>query len=167
MSFHGGLLGVVVAALWFCRKRGLVVAAVADVLVISSCFGLFFGRLGNFINAELWGRVATVPWAMVFPGAGPLPRHPSQLYEAVLEGPVLLAILYLVYRANKASGTVFFTFVSAYALFRFIVEFFRQPDAHLGTVFAGMSMGQLLSLPMLLIGIAGAVWINTRRDCER
>jgi len=167
MSFHGGLLGVVVAALWFCRKRQLPVALVADILVISSCFGLFFGRLGNFINGELWGRVSSVPWAMVFPGAGPLARHPSQLYEAVLEGPVLLLILLAVYRANKAAGTTFFAFVSGYAGFRFVVEFFRQPDAHLGAVFAGMSMGQLLSLPMMMIGVAGIVWLNTRRPCER
>ncbi len=167
MSFHGGLLGVIVAALWFCRKRQLPVACVADILVISSCFGLFFGRLGNFINGELWGRVSSVPWAMVFPGAGPLPRHPSQLYEAALEGPVLLMILLGVYRAHKATGTVFFTFVSGYAGFRFIVEFFRQPDAHLGAVFAGMSMGQLLSLPMMVIGISGIIWLNTRRPCER
>ncbi|MBF0645102.1 prolipoprotein diacylglyceryl transferase [Desulfuromonas acetoxidans] len=167
MSFHGGLLGVIVAALWFCRKRQLPVASVADILVISSCFGLFFGRLGNFINGELWGRVSSVPWAMVFPGAGPLTRHPSQLYEAVLEGPVLLLILLVVYRANKAAGSVFFAFVSGYAGFRFVVEFFRQPDAHLGAVFAGMSMGQLLSLPMMLIGLAGIVWLNMRRPCER
>nr|WP_316347006.1 prolipoprotein diacylglyceryl transferase [Desulfuromonas acetoxidans] len=167
MSFHGGLLGVIVAALWFCRKRQLPVASVADILVISSCFGLFFGRLGNFINGELWGRVSSVPWAMVFPGAGPLARHPSQLYEAVLEGPVLLLILLVVYRANKAAGSVFFAFVSGYAGFRFVVEFFRQPDAHLGAVFAGMSMGQLLSLPMMLIGLAGIVWLNMRRHCER
>nr|WP_320048260.1 prolipoprotein diacylglyceryl transferase [uncultured Desulfuromonas sp.] len=166
MSFHGGLIGVVIAALYFCYKRNLPVALVADILVVSSCFGLFFGRLGNFINGELWGRVTTVPWAVVFPGAGPLPRHPSQLYEAFLEGPVLLGLLLLVYRFNKAAGSVFFTFICGYAGFRFIVEFFRQPDAHLGALVAGLSMGQLLSIPMFLAGLLGIVWINARRTHE-
>jgi phosphatidylglycerol:prolipoprotein diacylglycerol transferase len=164
MSFHGGLIGVVVAALWFCRKRKLPVAPVADILVVSACCGLFFGRVGNFINGELWGRVTTVPWGIVFPDAGSLPRHPSQLYEAFLEGPLLLLFLLLLYRGKKVDGTVFFGFVTGYAIFRFVVEFFRQPDAHLGTVLAGLSMGQLLSLPMAAAGVVGMVWLNRRRD---
>lgn len=164
MSFHGGLLGVIVAASLFCRKRQLPMGEVADILVISSCCGLFFGRIGNFINGELWGRVTDVPWAMVFPGAGPYPRHPSQLYEALLEGPILMIILLLINRQRFKPWTVFFSFISCYALFRFIIEFFRQPDAHLGLLSTGVTMGQMLSLPMLVVGIAGAIILNRKRS---
>ncbi|SDE44806.1 prolipoprotein diacylglyceryl transferase [Desulfuromonas thiophila] len=158
MSFHGGLLGVVLAVLLFCRCRRLVVGPLADILVMAACFGLCFGRLGNFINAELWGRVTDVPWGIVFPQAGPLPRHPSQLYQAILEGPVLFSLLALIARWRRPAWTVFFSFVAFYALFRFLVEFFRQPDAHLGLLGGGLSLGQWLSLPMLLLGLAGVVW---------
>lgn len=165
MSFHGGLLGVVLAVLLFCRCRRLVVGPLADILVMAACFGLCFGRLGNFINAELWGRVTDVPWGMVFPQAGPLPRHPSQLYQAILEGPVLFSLLALIARWRRPAWTVFFSFVAFYALFRFLVEFFRQPDAHLGLLVGGLSLGQWLSLPMLLLGLAGVVW-SLRRGQE-
>ncbi|WP_282755186.1 prolipoprotein diacylglyceryl transferase [Desulfuromonas thiophila] len=165
MSFHGGLLGVVLAVLLFCRCRRLVVGPLADILVMAACFGLCFGRLGNFINAELWGRVTDVPWGMVFPQAGPLPRHPSQLYQAILEGPVLFSLLALIARWRRPAWTVFFSFVAFYALFRFLVEFFRQPDAHLGLLGGGLSLGQWLSLPMLLLGLAGVVW-SLRRGQE-
>lgn len=158
MSFHGGLLGVVLAVLLFCRRRRLQVGPLADILVMAACFGLCFGRLGNFINAELWGRVTDVPWGLVFPQAGPLPRHPSQLYQAILEGPVLFSLLALISRWRRPVWTVFFSFVAFYALFRFLVEFFRQPDAHLGLLGGGLSLGQWLSLPMLLLGLAGVVW---------
>jgi len=164
MSFHGGLLGVIIAASFFCRKRQLPMGKIADILVISSCCGLFFGRIGNFINGELWGRVSDVPWAMVFPGAGPYPRHPSQLYEALLEGPILMVILLLINRQRFKPWTVFFSFICCYALFRFIIEFFRQPDAHLGILSTGVTMGQMLSLPMLVIGIVGAVVLNRKRS---
>lgn len=163
MSFHGGLLGVVIAALLFCRRRKLPVLLTGDILVASATIGLGFGRLGNFINAELWGRVTDVPWAMVFPGAGPLPRHPSQLYEACLEGLVLFVILYLLHRLSSAEGVPFFTFFAGYGLFRFLIEFFREPDAHLGFLWGGASMGQLLSLPMILFGTAGIIWALQRR----
>ncbi len=166
MSFHGGLLGVVIAATLFCRKRRLPLGPIADILVVSSCFGLFFGRIGNFINGELWGRVTDVPWAMVFPAAGPYPRHPSQLYEALLEGPLLLAILLLVYRRRPQPWTVFCTFIATYALARFMVEFVREPDAQLGILSTGLTMGQTLSLPMMVVGIVGVVLLN-RRGCKQ
>ncbi len=155
MSFHGGLLGVVVAAIVFCRRRGLPTLLTGDILVTASTIGLGLGRLGNFINGELWGRVTDVPWGMVFPGGGPLPRHPSQLYEALLEGVVLFAVLWLLHRRRVAAGIPFFTFFLLYGVFRFTVEFFRQPDAHLGFLWAGATMGQVLSLPMILLGLIG------------
>lgn len=161
MSFHGGLLGVVVAVVLFCRKRGYVIGPIADSLVIAACFGLFFGRIGNFINAELWGRVTDVPWGMVFPEGGKLPRHPSQLYEALCEGPLLFTILILARRHTHAVWSVFYTFVAGYALIRFGLEFFRQPDSHLGFIVGGLSMGQLLSIPMFAIGCSG-VWLLNR-----
>lgn len=163
MSFHGGLLGVVVASSLFCRKHRLPMGQIGDILVISACFGLFFGRVGNFINAELWGRVTDVPWGIVFPGAGPLPRHPSQLYEAVLEGPVLFIVLYWLFRRKLKPWSVFFSFISCYALFRFIIEFFRQPDAHLGVLSFGLTMGQALSIPMIFLGVIGVILLNRQR----
>ncbi len=160
MSFHGGLLGVVVAAVIFCRRRQLPTLLVGDILVTAASIGLGLGRLGNFINAELWGRTTDLPWGMVFPGAGPEPRHPSQLYEAVLEGPVLFMILWLLHRKKVASGIPFFAFFFFYGLFRFGVEFCRQPDAHIGFLWGGATMGQLLSLPMIVAGVAGVVFLQ-------
>jgi phosphatidylglycerol:prolipoprotein diacylglycerol transferase len=155
MSFHGGLLGVVVAVTIFCLRKGLPKLLTGDILVTAATVGLGLGRVGNFINGELWGRVTDVPWGMVFPGAGPLPRHPSQLYEALLEGPVLFAVLWLLHRRRSSPGIPFFTFFLLYGVFRFSVEFFRQPDAHLGFLWGGATMGQVLSLPMILIGLCG------------
>ena len=166
MSFHGGLLGVIVAAAWFCYKRALPMGKIADMLVISSCCGLFFGRIGNFINGELWGRVTDVPWAMVFPDAGPYPRHPSQLYEALLEGPILLLILLLLYRCRLKPWSLFCSFITGYALFRFLVEFVRQPDIHLGVLATGLTMGQMLSVPMMVIGIVGVIVLNRKGRCD-
>jgi len=162
MSFHGGLLGVVAAVVVFCRRRKLPMLLTGDVLVASATIGLGFGRLGNFINGELWGRVTELPWGMVFPGGGPQPRHPSQLYEAILEGPVLFVILYLLHRRKVAEGVPFFCFFLGYGLLRFLVEFVRQPDAHLGFLWAGATMGQLLSLPMILFGLAGCLYLYRR-----
>jgi phosphatidylglycerol:prolipoprotein diacylglycerol transferase len=159
MSFHGGLLGVVFASLLFCWRRKLPVLLMGDVLVASAPIGLGLGRIGNFINAELWGRVTDAPWGMIFPGGGPLPRHPSQLYEAFLEGLVLFLILYLLHRRKSLPGIPFFCFFIGYGSFRFLVEFFRQPDAHLGFLWGGATMGQLLSLPMVLFGVAGCVYL--------
>ena len=164
MSFHGGLLGVVIASLIFCRRRKLPVLLTGDILVTSAPVGLGLGRLGNFINGELWGRVTDHPWGMVFPGGGVLPRHPSQLYEAFFEGLVLFVILYLLHRRKVTAGIPFFSFFIGYGLFRFLIEFVRQPDAHLGFLWGGATMGQLLSLPMVVFGLSGCLFICLRKD---
>ena len=164
MSFHGGLLGVVIASLIFCRRRKLTILLTGDILVTSAPIGLGLGRLGNFINGELWGRVTDHPWGMVFPGGGALPRHPSQLYEAFFEGLVLFVILYLLHRRKVTAGIPFFSFFIGYGLFRFLIEFVRQPDAHLGFLWGGATMGQLLSLPMVVFGLSGCLFICLRKD---
>ena len=152
MSFHGGLLGAIVATALFARKKNIRFYAFTDVCVLSGPVGLGLGRIGNFINAELYGRVTDVPWGFVFPGGGNVPRHPSQLYEAVLEGPVLFALLWALSRKSPPAGVVSWSFIAGYGLFRFIVEFFREPDMQLGFVVQLFSMGQLLSMPMALLG---------------
>ncbi|BCG46862.1 Prolipoprotein diacylglyceryl transferase [Citrifermentans bremense] len=152
MSFHGGLIGALLASLIYIRKHKLRFYPLADIGFLAAPVGLGCGRIGNFINGELYGRVTDVPWAIVFPGGGPLPRHPSQLYEAFLEGPVMFLILYLISRKVKRDGVVVWSFVALYGLFRFLLENFREPDQQLGFLIGGLSMGQLLSLPMLLIG---------------
>ncbi len=164
MSFHGGLLGVVAASVIFCWRRKLPILLAGDVVVTSATIGLGLGRIGNFINGELWGRVTDQPWGIVFPGGGSLPRHPSQLYEATLEGLVLFIILYLLHRLKVAEGVPFFSFFVGYGLFRFLVEFVRQPDAHLGFLWGGATMGQLLSLPMILFGLLGYLYLYLKRD---
>jgi phosphatidylglycerol:prolipoprotein diacylglycerol transferase len=162
MSFHGGFLGVFIATLLFCHRRRLSFLLTADIIAASAPIGLGLGRLGNFINGELWGRVTDVPWGMVFPGAGPLPRHPSQLYEAVLEGPVLWLLLWFLHRRQVPFGVVMMTFFLGYGLIRCFIEFFRQPDAHLGFLWGGATMGQLLSLPMIVVGGIGLVFFWRR-----
>jgi phosphatidylglycerol---prolipoprotein diacylglyceryl transferase len=162
MSFHGGLLGVIVAVLLYVRRHRLPLLQTGDLLVAAAPIGLGLGRLGNFINGELWGRVTDVPWGMVFPGAGPYPRHASQLYEALLEGLVLFLILWQLHRRNAPAGVPLSCFFLFYGIFRFAVEFYRQPDAHLGFLWAGATMGQLLSLPMILAGGAGLVILHFR-----
>ncbi len=157
MSFHGGLIGVIVALALFCRKRKLALLPAGDLIASVAPVGLFFGRVANFINAELWGRVSDVPWAMVFPGAGPQPRHPSQLYEAALEGIVLLIVLQWLYRqeaVRRQPGLVGGVFLVAYAAIRIAVELFRQPDGQIGFLPAGTTLGQWLSVPLVLAGIA-------------
>lgn len=155
MSFHGGMLGVFIA-MWFLGKREqCTVLQLTDFIAPMAPIGLLAGRIGNFINAELWGRVTDVPWAMVFPNAGFLPRHPSQLYEAFLEGIVLFVILQGYTRKSRPTMSVTGLALVLYGFFRFSVEFFRMPDAHLGYVaLEWVTMGQLLSLPMILIGSA-------------
>ncbi len=167
MSFHGGALGCMIAAIWFARSRGFVVFSFLDVMAAVSPFGLFFGRLANFINAELWGRVSDVSWAMVFPGAGPMPRHPSQLYEATLEGVVLLVVLaLLIYVGRKLAtpGFISGAWIFGYGASRIVVEFFRMPDVQIGYLAGGwLTMGMVLSLPMLLVGI----WAMARATAQK
>jgi phosphatidylglycerol:prolipoprotein diacylglycerol transferase len=166
MSFHGGLLGVVIAVVVFCRRRKLPILLTGDILATSATIGLGLGRIGNFINGELWGRTTDLPWGMIFPGGGPLPRHPSQLYEAALEGLLLFVILYFMHRRRVAEGVPFFCFFIGYGLFRFLIEFVRQPDAHLGFLWGGATMGQLLSLPMILFGLAGCYYLYRQRGTQ-
>jgi phosphatidylglycerol---prolipoprotein diacylglyceryl transferase len=153
MSFHGGAIGTFLFGYWAMRRRGLSFLKVADLIVPTIPIGLFFGRMGNFINGELYGRPSTVPWAMVFPGAGEMPRHPSQLYESLLEGVVLFTILWLYRTRKKREGDVFAVFLVFYAVFRIFCEFFREPDVQVGYLFGFVSMGQLLSLAMLALGL--------------
>ncbi|WP_198377801.1 prolipoprotein diacylglyceryl transferase [Neoroseomonas rubea] len=155
MSFHGGALGVIVACWLFARRNGIDWVAFADRIVCVVPIGLCLGRLANFINGELWGRVTDVPWAMVFPTGGPDPRHPSQLYQAFLEGACLFALLMWLARSEwvrARPGILSGAFLVGYGVARIIGEVFRQPDAHLGFLFAGATMGQLLSVPMILVG---------------
>jgi phosphatidylglycerol:prolipoprotein diacylglycerol transferase len=163
MSFHGGLLGVVLATCVFCVRKRKPLLLTGDVLVTAAPVGLGLGRLGNFINGELWGRVTDMPWGMVFPGAGPLPRHPSQLYEACLEGLVLFGVLYFLHRRKVRAGVPLFCFLLLYGLFRLVAELFRQPDAHLGFFFGTVTMGQFLSFPMILAGVCGLFWRLSHR----
>ncbi|QTH64854.1 prolipoprotein diacylglyceryl transferase [Psychrosphaera ytuae] len=158
MSFHGGLLGVLTVLLIISRKTKLSFLQIGDFVAPLVPIGLGAGRLGNFINGELWGRTTDVPWGIVFPTGGPLPRHPSQLYEFFLEGLVLFGILYWFSRKPRQVGAASGIFLLGYGSFRFIVEYFRQPDDHLGLLTLGMSMGQWLSLPMAIAGGVLMVW---------
>ena len=160
MSFHGGMLGVAVAVVLFCRRNRIDILGFADRVAVAAPVGLFLGRVANFINGELWGRAAPdwLPWAMIFPGeaAGGIPRHPSQLYQAGLEGVVLFAVMQLLARSEALRARYGFltgAFLAGYAVARIVGEFFRQPDPFLGFLYAGATMGQLLSLPMLLAGL--------------
>ncbi|BEU99295.1 prolipoprotein diacylglyceryl transferase [Novosphingobium olei] len=160
MSFHGGLIGTTIAIAYVAWRGGLSFVRVCDYMAVCVPFGLFFGRCANFVNGELWGRITTpdIPWAMVFPGGGPMPRHPSQLYEAVLEGLVLGTVLLLMFwktRARWRPGLLVGVFGFGYALSRFTVEFFREPDAQLEDFAhrSGLSMGQWLTLPMMALGL--------------
>ena len=153
MSFHGGLLGVLAAFWWFTRKTGKSYFTISDFIAPMVPIGLLTGRIGNFINGELWGKVSDVPWAMVFPTGGPLPRHPSQLYEAGLEGLVLFIILWLYSAKPKPLGAVSGLFLLGYGVFRFLIEFVRIPDQQYGYLALNwLTMGQLLSLPMVVLG---------------
>lgn len=159
MAFHGGLIGVIAAMALFARQIQRPLLQVTDFVAPLVPLGLAFGRLGNFINGELWGRVTDVPWGMVFPYAGSLPRHPSQLYESFLEGVVLFIILWLYSNKPRPMGRVSGLFVLGYGTFRFIIEFFREPDIQLGLL-GIFSMGQWLSLPLIVVGL----WLMTRRE---
>lgn len=156
MAFHGGLIGVLVVLAWFARRRGFRLLEIGDFVAPLVPLGLAFGRLGNFINGELWGRVTTAPWAMVFPGSDGLPRHPSQLYQFALEGLLLFCIVWWFARQPRRLGRVSAVFLLGYGTLRFLAEFTREPDSFLGLLAGGLSMGQWLSLPMILAGIM--VW---------
>ncbi|MFT6897739.1 MAG: phosphatidylglycerol:prolipoprotein diacylglycerol transferase [Paraglaciecola sp.] len=166
MSFHGGLLGVLAALWWFSKKVKCTFLEVGDFIAPLVPIGLGAGRIGNFINSELWGRTTDVSWGIIFPGAGPMPRHPSQLYEFALEGVVLFAILWVFSRKPRPVGAVSGLFLLAYGSFRFLVEFFRQPDQHIGLYDGllpqGISQGQILSLPMIIGGFIMLVWALRR-----
>jgi len=156
MSFHGGALGVISAALLFTRTRKIHFFSFTDLLAVVTPIGLGLGRLANFVNGELYGRVTDASWGMIFPRGGDLPRHPSQLYESVLEGLMLFTIMLLLARQEKLRARPGFlsgVFLLGYGIFRFGVEFFREPDAQLGFLFAGATMGQLLCIPMMLFGV--------------
>jgi len=165
MSFHGGMLGVVTALILYARQKGIALFRLSDLICCAVPIGLFFGRIANFVNGELWGRPSDVPWAMVFPGAGPLPRHPSQLYEATAEGLILFALLGLLAQVPSIrvrSGLLTGLFLVGYAIARSVCELFREPDSYLGFIVGRISMGQILSFPMALAGIAIAVYALTR-----
>ncbi|OPY67700.1 MAG: Prolipoprotein diacylglyceryl transferase [Syntrophorhabdaceae bacterium PtaU1.Bin034] len=153
MSFHGGAIGTFVLGYWAMKRRGIPFLRMADLIIPTAPLGLFFGRMGNFINGELYGKPTTVPWGMVFPGSGNVPRHPSQLYEAALEGLLLFAILWIYKDRKKREGEVFAVFLICYAIFRTFCEFFREPDVQVGYILGFLTMGQLLSLVMLAIGV--------------
>ena len=163
MSFHGGLLGVMLAMVWYARSRQRPFMQVMDFVAPCVPTGLAAGRLGNFINGELWGRVAdpSLPWGMVFRGAGDSPRHPTQLYQIALEGLLLFVLLWWFAHKDRPTGQVSGAFLLGYGLFRFVAEFFREPDAHLGLLSLGMSMGQWLCVPMMLGGVA--LWAFSAR----
>ena len=169
MSFHGGFVGCVLAVVMFARRRRISILSLGDITCAVGTIGLLLGRLANFINGELWGRATDVPWAMVFPGGGPLPRHPSQLYEATLEGLVLLGILWLSMRlgALKRPGLVIGLFALGYAIARIVCELFREPDPQLGFLWGGLTMGMLLSVPLLLTGIAFIAAALARPSLQR
>lgn len=165
MAFHGGLIGVIAATFLFARKRGIPVLQLGDMVTMAAPIGLFFGRIANFVNGELFGRPTDVPWAMIFPTGGPEGRHPSQLYEAALEGLVLFLVMLALSRVpavRDRHGSLAGVFLAGYGIARFIAEFFRQPDPFLGFLWAGATMGQMLSLPMVVIGFALLAWAQKR-----
>ncbi len=166
MSFHGATVAVIAAMALFARQRHISFLRFADAVVCAVPIGLFLGRIANFINGELWGRPTDVPWAMIFPNGGPIPRHPSQLYEAFLEGIVLFLILFFLQRSDTTrarAGTLSGVFLTGYGSFRIVVEFFREPDAQLGFLVGGATMGQLLSIPLIAVGLL-LIWFARRRE---
>lgn len=165
MSAHGGIIGSILAIFVFARIREKRFLVVADFVAPLVPLGLMFGRIGNFINGELWGRAASpdLPWAMIFKHSGTLvPRHPSQLYEAFLEGALLFTVLWIFSRKPRATGAVGALFCMGYGLVRFIVEYFREPDSYLGLGLFGLSRGQWLSLPVIALGVIVWIWVNRR-----
>ncbi len=169
MSFHGGALGVILALFLFSWRQKIPLLRLSDIVCATVPIGIFFGRIANFVNGELFGRPAgeNVPWSFVFPWGGPEPRHPSQLYEAALEGALLFIILFILVRNERIRalpGIVTGAFLAGYGLFRLFVEQFREPDSHIGLLFDYISMGQLLSLPMVLLGSGVIVYALIKRE---
>lgn len=163
MSFHGGFLGVMLTFLLYARRKKIPFLALIDMAALCAPVGLGLGRIGNFINGELYGRITTAPWGIIFPDSDGSSRHPSQLYEAFLEGLVLFFIVRFVSRKTTVSGVTTCAAIAGYGLFRFIVEFYRQPDSQIGLFYGLFSMGQLLSLPMFIIGITAALLLSRRK----
>jgi len=166
MSFHGGVLGVLVTIILFTRKQNISFLKLSDLVVAAAPIGLFFGRIANFINSELWGRTTTRAWGVIFPNGGPLPRHPSQLYEAALEGVVLFVLLRLLthkYGALKRPGLCTGTFLIGYSVARIFVEQYRQPDTHIGFLIGNTTMGFWLSVPMGLVGLGFLIYTYRNR----
>ena len=166
MSFHGGFVGMVLATIWITRKKRWDFWQIADLVSAVAPIGLGLGRIGNFINGELYGRPTNVAWAMVFPEGGNVPRHPSQIYEVLLEGLLLFFILRWIYRKNFYRGTVFWALLAFYGLFRFLVEFVREPDVQIGLDLGPFTRGQELTFPMLVIGTAMMIIYARRRPQE-
>ncbi|MCX5872552.1 MAG: prolipoprotein diacylglyceryl transferase [Deltaproteobacteria bacterium] len=162
MSFHGGLIGMIMFGLIFSIRCKAPFWELADIGALAAPMGLMLGRIGNFINGELFGRPTNLPWGMIFPGAGDVPRHPSQIYEAILEGPILFLILWILRTRVKRPGSILAIFLMIYGLFRFIAEFFREPDPQLGFIFSGLTMGQILCLVMIGSGVALFTHLNVR-----
>jgi len=163
MSFHGGLIGSIIAGVFLCRRSGVDFWQLSDLVAVTAPIGLGLGRIGNFINGELYGRVTDVPWAMVFPGAGSLPRHPSPLYEFLLEGVLLFTLLWFLKNRDFRSGVTTALFLVLYGLFRSSAEFFREPDLQLGFILGPFTMGQLLSAWMVAIGL-GILYFRRRKN---
>lgn len=171
MSFHGGALGVIIAGLIFARRQKLNFYSLADAAIPIVAIGLGLGRLGNFINGELWGKPTNMPWAMIFPGSDGVPRHPTQLYELFLEGIVLATVSYFLLKKLKKDGLVFYCFIGLYGVFRFLIEFVREPDdisfyKTFGFIFGFMSIGQFLSFLMILVASWGIWKINKGSKTE-
>jgi phosphatidylglycerol:prolipoprotein diacylglycerol transferase len=164
MSFHGGLIGILCAAVLVAQTMRIPWLTLCDLGSVGAPIGIFFGRLANFVNQELWGRVTTAPWGVVFPAAGPSPRHPSQLYEALLEGLLLFLVMALlaIRRPPLPRGVLFGVLLSLYGVFRISVEFLREPDTQIGFLPGGLTMGQALSAPLILCGIALVAWSLSR-----
>jgi phosphatidylglycerol:prolipoprotein diacylglycerol transferase len=160
LSFHGGLIGALISGAWFCNRKHFPLFAVADSVIVTVPVGLGFGRIGNFINAELSGRITDVPWAMVFPGTDGLPRHPSQLYEAFFEGLILFALLWRLRKKQFTDGMMVVFFLVFYGAFRFFLEFFRMPDFQLGFVWNSFTMGQVLCILMVIAGGMLALYLK-------
>jgi phosphatidylglycerol---prolipoprotein diacylglyceryl transferase len=167
MSFHGGLIGSIIAGMIFTRKYKKKFWELSDLVIVTAPIGLGLGRLGNFINGELYGRVTEMPWGMVFPGGGPLPRHPSQIYEFILEGVVLFLILWSISSKGLRPGMVTASFIICYGLFRFIAEFFREPDPQIGFILGIFTMGQVLSVLMMVFGVVIVLYHTGTKTVQR